>query len=1540
MQKFYKIFRAVVLVLIALAIFIPAATYVVLSTDWASERLQDLAETELTKALGTKALIGDVKIDPFNILTAKDIVVDDDYGREALKVKNLSARFEFWHFIFSRHFVFDYVVLDGAEVSLYRKTADSPLNIAGIIEKLKGEEDKKEPSVFDLSLYAVRLNSATFKYDVLDAPAITQEKFDARHVHLSDIDVYASLPRVSNQGVTAKLRHLSFTASPGFYLKDLTAEVQFDEGDIAVDNVVVDFENSHLDFGSYRFEVTKDFDFKKYLAANSLPLEIAKGSFVNLKDLSAFVPGFRNLNRRFNIELTGDLSENKADIKNLKLSEVTDGGTLLGAHLTLLNPFDRQSLQLKDLEIQATVWPMSVIDLISRLGKPADIKLRDILRKFERTDIKIKANGDMAEADFTLEGKSSVGSMTSTGNVVFGNNFKDIDISTDIDFDDVNAGQFINNPGLRNLSGNLHADVALIGGKLAQGDVKAESLTAVYRDMPVGFETAEIRMEVNGDMTARMDVEIGKATILSTFVGNLKDDEKWANGNISVSHLNLYKLGVIPRYENYEIDGDIDFNIRSDLKLNVKGNLGVTNFNFRSSDVNAPFVAFKELTLNADNSARGQVVTVSGDFINGSVEGEINYATLPAEITDMLSSLLPALIPAKEESEASEMVVLRPNDFRFSLDIDNVDNILEFFKVPFAVAYPISIEGSLNDTEKQLILGVDAPYIMQGDKLIEQTSVDVKIDGMEKDGRLFLSSRFPTKKGDMVVAGGIKIADNTVSSKVNWEIERDIPIKGSINLDTRLFKEPDFGKLCADVSVLPSDLQFGSDLWHIDRSEIGYRPGSLTVDKFKLFTDSQTLFINGSCVADKPESEILISLDKLVLNTIFENLDINKALIGGTATGTLHAGGLFSGTPFITSDNLHVDNIGYNYCVLGDGDIKVNWNNDKKAFSLDAVISQEDNRKSYIKGDIFPTTESLDIEFIADKVKVGFMKPFMEAFAQDLSGHASGRARIYGTFKYIDMEGDIFADNLGLKIGFTNTWYYATDSIRVRSGLIDINGVKVKDSEGHLADLNGFVKHYFFKDPSFEFRVTNARDFLCYDVTPKLSPDWYGKIYGNGTAYITGSPGVVNIDVNMSTASGSTFTFVLSDMEEAEQYKFLTFRDKNRNVITDSIIQTEILPQAVVEYREKMRQRAAFQNPPSRYNMNFQIDVTPDAKIVIVMDPVGGDEIKSWGKSNLRMTYNSIGNDLRMYGTYVIDRGSYNFTLQDIIVKDFIIREGSSIKFTGDPYNAELDITASYVVNANLSDLDESFLNDPDLNRTNVPVHALLLVHGDMRQPDIDFDLEFPTLTSDVYRKVRSIVNTEEMMNRQMIYLLALNRFYTPEYMNTTKGNELFSVASSTISSRLSSMLGKLSENWSFSPNLRSDRGDFSDVQFDVALSSNLLNNRLRMNGNFGYRDKSLNTTQFIGDFDLEYLLNPKGTWRLKAYNRFNDQTYFLRTAKTTQGIGIKFQRDFDNLFNFLKFRKKAAPAADAEKSRPTNTPGAPVDSTATNKDTIKTTDK
>ncbi|MEG1188272.1 MAG: translocation/assembly module TamB domain-containing protein, partial [Bacteroidales bacterium] len=151
----------------------------------------------------------------------------------------------------------------------------------------------------------------------------------------------------------------------------------------------------------------------------------------------------------------------------------------------------------------------------------------------------------------------------------------------------------------------------------------------------------------------------------------------------------------------------------------------------------------------------------------------------------------------------------------------------------------------------------------------------------------------------------------------------------------------------------------------------------------------------------------------------------------------------------------------------------------------------------------------------------------------------------------------------------------------------------------------------------------------------------------------------------------------------------------------------------------------------------------------------------------------------------------------------------------------------------------------------------------------------------------------------------------TPDYVNSTQQNrytELSAVASSTLSSQLNNLLGQISDNWNIGTNIRSDKGDFKDVEVELALSSQLLNNRLLFNGNFGYRDNPNANNSFIGDFDLEYLINPSGSWRLKAYNHYNDRNYSVKSALTTQGVGILFKKDFNtfsDLFNLFLQKKK-----------------------------------
>lgn len=289
-----------------------------------------------------------------------------------------------------------------------------------------------------------------------------------------------------------------------------------------------------------------------------------------------------------------------------------------------------------------------------------------------------------------------------------------------------------------------------------------------------------------------------------------------------------------------------------------------------------------------------------------------------------------------------------------------------------------------------------------------------------------------------------------------------------------------------------------------------------------------------------------------------------------------------------------------------------------------------------------------------------------------------------------------------------------------------------------------------------------------------------------------------------------------------------------------------------------------------------------------------------------------------MYGTYVIDHGLYKMSIQDIIRKDFTFQSGSKFTFAGNPYDGVLDLKAVYTVNsASLNDLNigASFAEN------SVRVNCILNITGRAGQPQVGFDLDLPTVNEDEKQMVRNLIATEEDMHMQIIYLLGIGRFYTYDYASTASASQQSqgasaanSFLSNTLSSQFNSLLGNAigSSNWTFGTNFSTGNMGWSDMEIDGLLSGRLLNNRLLINGNFGYRDRSVYANNFVGDFDIRYLLTKSGSVSLKAYSETNDR-YFSKTALTTQGAGIMLQREFSTfreLFRPVRRLRRPAPSA------------------------------
>lgn len=1491
--------------LLVLPMAVPAILYIMLSFPSVQHQIGNQAERELSKLFGTDVTIGEVSIAPFNRVTLSDVTVLDDNGETALYVSHLGAGISIGESLWNERIIISYAEMIDLHCNLYRDSIGAPLNIQPIIDRFK-KNDNKEPSKFDLAINMVVIRRSSIDYNVKNLPAPTPRIFDINHISVSDFRADLCAPRISNGKFEVEIKRLAAIERSGFSLNEFTSDIVVDTLTTTISNFKIALPQTEILLGEISATSPLNKSFNLATAITS-PISILDGSHIALKDLTPFIPKMENIDATFYLEFMAEGTLDDLIIKKLNIADNNNDFWLEGtgnAHY-LTKGRDSLSFDLREFDLGLSVealakysaipgsplsrtynsvkpfTPLGVINMLGEIsGSPKHLDFNGeirtecgnigmdcgIFRISKNSPLKIDGVVETEKFNPSLLDKNLSKLTTITFDAIFdiaiarnGN----IDGTTEINIPHIEFGGYT----YTDISGNAKFSGNHVDGKLASNS-----------------PLLDFSIHGGGDIS-----------------GKNPKTEFFAN----INNISLTPFIADGPYKDFSIAVDIDASILGRTPDNVTGWVKISDLNFSDGKDKTISLSYIDIDAAKEDSLRN--LSLHSAPIDADIKGVFSFASLPTELKKIVGSIYPALIPTSDMAAQSGPTT----DMNLNINLKEDTVLSRFFKLPVDIIYPVKLNAMAKAANGLIGFELDAPYLRQKNKLIENTAISGFIDAANDSSLVTIKTSFPTKNGMMdlnVTSGG---GNDSILTDILWKINRKEDFHGQLNFLTTFNREEENNELTTDINFHSTKLIFNDSAWTVNPGHINIRPGYVSISDFGGGRAGQSLSINGIAGTDST-NRVVVSLNHIDLDYIFETLNIGEAVMfGGRATGDFYGSALLSKEPVLYTPSLKVQSLKYNFCEMGDGDIKSHWDNSTKSIGIDAIITQRNGSRSIINGYIRPFTEELDFKFNANKAPVGFMLPFMAAFTSKIAGEVSGNAHLFGTFKDLDMTGDIFLQDLSMKLDFTNTTYTTTDSVHITPGLIKFSDVELKDKYGKTAKLSGYVAHEFFHNPTFKFNVNNAKDFLVYDVEENATEDpWYGRIFGNGSASVTGVPGKVDIGVTMTTAPKSTFTFVLSDAENAMEYDFITLRDRDA-AKKDSIAALNAPPLIVRQLKERIKQQ---ESSPSLYAMEFNVDITPSATMNLIMDPVGGDKIVANGSGHLRMTYSSDG-DLRMYGDYTLQRGSYNFTLQDIIIKDFTIKEGSRISFLGDPYAAQLNIAASYTVNANLSDLDESFLEDKELNRTNVPVEALLNVRGDMRQPELAFDLDFPTLTRDTYRKVRSIVSTEDMMNRQIIYLLALNRFYTPDYMSTTHGNELVSVASSTISSRLGSMLGQLSDNWSIAPNIRSDRGDFSDVEVDVALSSHLLNNRLLFNGNFGYRDKALNNNSFIGDFDIRYLLNRAGTIQLKAYNRYNDQNYYLKSALTTQGVGIVFKRDFDNIFSFLRRKKKTENKSNSEEN-------------------------
>lgn len=893
-----------------------------------------------------------------------------------------------------------------------------------------------------------------------------------------------------------------------------------------------------------------------------------------------------------------------------------------------------------------------------------------------------------------------------------------------------------------------------------------------------------------------------------------------------------------------------------------------------------------DIRVSAKNEGADSYLDLEAPFANIHVKGQYDYGTLVQTMTNMLASKLPTLPGIGKTSNKAR------NNFSIEAEIASTEILQRMLGVPLDIQQPVVIDGNISDLDRSVNLTAQLPAFSyngsdySGGALQMNTEGDtLKVDARIKTGAA--GSISPTLHVKAAAA------DNTLMASLGYNNHsKSLPIHGALNAEAQFYKNTD-NVSTAHVDIKPSVIHIGEKPWKVHPADITYSKNHLEIENFEVSHGDQHVAVNGLATPNKEDS-IVAQLKDVDVEYILNLVNFHSVDFSGKASGKAIVKSIFNDPDAYAK--LDIKDFEFERGPMGILHANVSFNKELSQIDINAVADEGEEHQTLIDGYVSPKRNYIDLGIEAQGTNMKFMESFCGSFMDDIQARAKGKVNLVGDLKDINLVGDLYATGkmhmkqLGTEYSFKNLHAHAIPDD------ILLNNDTIFDRNHNMALVSGGIHHKHLTRLSYDLTL-KAHNFLGYDTHEFGDNTFYGTVYATGEVGIHGKSGETIIDIDAEPGPGSIFVYNVASPDAISDKSFIHWHDIAPE-LTDSLKQQQKDADDDIDFSSDMR-------------INFLVNATPNLTLKLMMDPQSGDYITLNGNGVLRANWFNKGS-FDMFGNYVVDHGVYKLTIQNVIKKDFEFMPGGTIAFGGNPYNAPLNLQAKYTVNGvPLSDLSigRSFSSN------NIRVDCLMNITGTPQSPSVDFSMDLPTVNTDAKQMIYSVINSQEEMNQQVLYLLAIGRFYAQTKNNQSSEDAdqqsqtslaMQSFLSGTISQQLNTVLSNVvkSNNWNFGANISTGDEGFNNAEYEGILSGRLLNNRLLFNGQFGYRDNANATQSFIGDFDLRYLIFPNGNLAVRMYNQTNDR-YFTRNSLNTQGLGLIMKKDFNGWRDLFGIKKK-----------------------------------
>lgn len=1453
-----KTFKYLFVLVVLLCVFAVIAINSESFQTWLAHK----AAAYLSKDLGTRVEIEKVSLRFIKSADLEGVFIEGKDHDTLLYSKAISVKLE--NFDYNKQTLkISEVKLTGTKAFLVKHKDQEDFNFQHLVNYFSSGDTVKSSSSWKITYGKLVLENIDFVYINENKDTSAAENINYNNINLKG--VYGEVDKVSiaDKNIYASVTGLKCKEQCGLTLTNFNGDLKVSPTKLECLNLDMKTANSSVKGGfSFSYKGWDSYnDFINKVMIRALLIDTTK---INFKDIAYFVKELNGIDN--SVYLTGNVKGYVNDLKGERIKLLFGEHTKFYGDLALKGLPDIRSTYLHfdvhnlstsrtDLE-KIPSYPFSEK---KHLQLPADLSKLGI--------VNYKGKFDGYTNDFASKGSFN----TALGSLYTDVKMK-IDTATDVisyngklATDHFNLGKLA---GLPNL-GALSINSTIKGKGITLKEVDAE-LNGVIRS--ISFKNyAYQNITLNGNVKNK--IFKGKFVVKDNnadldFDGKIDMSQKIPEMDFisTINKLNLKRLGLLETKTDGTISAQLLINLTGNNIDDVSGLINIDNIIYKTEEKDYKISTFN---LELEQSTVQKDIKLTSNIFNFSMNGPFKISNLGPSFNHFLYTYYPAFFPD------SKSKTVYTDNFKYKLTIKKFNTVRELFVKDLAVSPGSIFEGDFDATKNILNLNMQSDSIRYKTlkfniNKIESYSQNNKINLVFKSNYIDLTDSIRLYNYFMYFVS----KDKNTKYNAEWNNKTTPQNAGKI-AGKALFENSSAILTFDNIFLTAHDSTWkmvSADTTTIDSS------GVVRVKPLIFANNNQGLSIHGG-LSNKPGEKLAFDIKNFELGQLSPFFG-SSLKIEGTLNGQFALHNTMKNLAF--SSDLSFEKLKLNNKSLGHGELKAEYNNHDKYLYLDGFtsIGLPDITGERIKNIAFSgyyylnkKEESLDINLSAQPANLTLLNPYLTGILTLNTGLVTGEGKITGTPEKPMINGKFKIVKCDLKVDYLNVTYGLAGTIEVYPDQISFQDMKLTDDvnkKNWPGTLSGNIFHNNFKNMQIDYDI-NFNNMLVLNKTNDGKEPFYGKAYATGRFGIYGFLNNIAMEIKAKTEKGTVFTIPLDGPAEVSENSFIRFvkRDTTKKI-------NEV--------------------HKSGFKLDMTVEATPEAEVQIVLDAKSGDVIKARGRGNIDLRISNLGK-FDMFGEYVLNSGEYLFTLANAITKKFEIEKGSTINWSGSPYAAEIDITANYKQRASIAPLFP--YDTTGTYKRRLPVDCKLLMHDKLMSPNISFAIDMPTLDENTSSKIQSILNDETELNRQVFSLLLLKTFLTPlQYSQgggISAGSAVAANSTEMLSNRVSGWLSGLTKEVDIGVNYRPGN-EMSSDELDIALSKQLLNNRLSIDGNFGFNNnQTTSTTGLIGDVNLEYKLTEDGRYRVRGFNRTNDNTQLTtQGGPYTQGVGVFYREEYE----------------------------------------------